>query len=123
MSFWNQFYDSIAHSSLLDIVAAVSALTGVFFIVLSGIGILRMKDVYLRSQTSTLAPTLGKIGIMIALAARFPDAAVAAKAVLVILFLFISAPVAAHLIMRSAYLDKAKMCDSAVRDDYSEYKK
>ncbi|NCN40353.1 monovalent cation/H(+) antiporter subunit G [bacterium] len=99
-------------------ITIIAAVFGVFFMLLASIGILRMPDVYLRSQTSTLAPTFGKIGVLLALAAHFEGADVTAKACLVILFLFITAPIAAHLILRAAYHDRAPLADITVRDDY-----
>ncbi len=99
-------------------VTIISASCGVLFTLLASIGLLRMPDVYLRSQTSTLAPTFGKIGVMIALAAHFGESDVTAKAVLTILFLFITAPIAAHLILRAAYRDRAPLAPVTVLDDY-----
>ena len=100
--------------------ASIAALAGCLFMLLSGVGILRMNDVYLRSQTASLAPTFGKIGIMLAIAAHFEEGSVTAKALLVVVFLFLTAPIAAHLILRAAYHDKAPLCPNTVKDDYQK---
>lgn len=107
-------------SSVIPVITIASIVFGVLFMFLACVGILRMKDVYLRSQTSTLAPTFGKIGVMLALAVHFESAEITAKAVLIIIFLFITAPIAAHLILRAAYHDRAPLADITVRDDYKK---
>jgi multicomponent Na+:H+ antiporter subunit G len=94
--------------------------SGVVFVLLASIGFVRMPDTYLRSQVSTLAPTLGKICILLALAFSFDSGAVTSKSILIVLFLFVSAPVAAHLILRATYKDRTPLSKLTVRDDYHE---
>ncbi|MGP1345212.1 MAG: monovalent cation/H(+) antiporter subunit G [Phycisphaerales bacterium] len=76
---------------------------GSTFCLLAAIGILRMPDVYTRMQAATKAGTLGVACIILGVAAHFGSLATAAEAFLIVAFLFLTAPVASHLIARAAY--------------------
>ena len=78
-------------------------LLGLAFCLLAGVGILRMPDVYTRMQASTKAGTLGIACIIAAVGFHFKDAIISLQAGLVIAFLFLTAPIASHLIARSVY--------------------
>jgi multicomponent Na+:H+ antiporter subunit G len=87
-----------------DWIVASLLVFGASFSFLAGIGILRLPDVFTRMQASTKASTLGLGCMLLALSIHFVDLSVTTRAVLVILFVFITAPVAAHMIGRVAYL-------------------
>lgn len=76
---------------------------------LAGVGILRMPDVFLRMSASTKAATLGVILIMLATAIYFQDLGVTARAVGVLLFIVLTGPVSAHMIARAAYLSNTEI--------------
>ena len=105
---------------MMDLVSLFFLASGVFFMFLAAVGFLRMEDTYLRSHVASMAPTLGKIGVLLALATAFEEGPVIAKSLLIVVFLFITAPVAAHLILRAAYHDLAPMSPKTVRDDYKD---
>ncbi|BAM02814.1 monovalent cation/H(+) antiporter subunit G [Phycisphaera mikurensis] len=90
---------------------------GVALCLLAGVGILRMPDVYTRMQASTKAGTLGIGLIMVSVALHFRDAVTGLQAALVIAFLFLTAPVASHLISRAAHALGASMWDRSVIDE------
>jgi multicomponent Na+:H+ antiporter subunit G len=100
-----------------EIVVSVLLLLGGGFILLAGIGIIRMPDLFSRMQAATKSGTLG-IGIMmVAMAVHFDDLAVTARSLLVIVFFFITAPVAAHMIARAAYFVGVPLWEGTVRDE------
>jgi multicomponent Na+:H+ antiporter subunit G len=90
---------------------------GVVLCLLAGVGILRMPDVYTRMQASTKAGTLGIALIMAAVGLHFRDAVTGLQAALVIGFLFLTAPVASHLIARAAYALGASVWKDTVIDE------
>jgi multicomponent Na+:H+ antiporter subunit G len=102
---------------MLDWLAAVSIGVGVIFSVLAAVGILRMPDFYMRLQATTKSATLGVACLAIAAGMSFDDAAVTTKAVLVIAFLFLTAPVAAHVIGRAAYATGVPMWERTLFDE------
>jgi multicomponent Na+:H+ antiporter subunit G len=77
--------------------------SGVGFCALAAVGILRMPDVYTRLQASSKAGTLGCSLILSGVAVAYDVPAVTARVVLVILFVLLTGPVAAHVVSRSAY--------------------
>jgi len=84
-------------------IATASMLMGAGFLLLAAIGILRMPDLFTRMQTASKASTLGISCILIAVAFFLQDSAVTVRSALTVLFFFLTAPVAAHMIGRAAY--------------------
>ncbi len=91
-------------SEVLDILELFALATGVGFCLLAAIGVVRMPDVYTRMQASTKAGTLGIALIVASVGLHFRDAVTMLHSGLVIGFLFLTAPVASHLIARAAYV-------------------
>ncbi|MEM1184456.1 MAG: monovalent cation/H(+) antiporter subunit G [Planctomycetota bacterium] len=86
-----------------DLFAILLMLAGVALCALSAIGILRMPDLYTRMQAAAKAGTLGVACIILATAAHFGSIAVAVKVGMILVFIFLTTPAAAHLIARAAY--------------------
>ncbi|WP_336037149.1 monovalent cation/H(+) antiporter subunit G [Halobacterium yunchengense] len=83
---------------------AIAALVagGVFFTFVAAVGLLRLPDVYTRahgaSKSDTLGAGLSVAGVAVTFGADIPTA----KAVLLVVFLFLTNPTAAHAIARAA---------------------
>lgn len=92
-------------------------LAGTFFMFVAGFGIFRMEDVYIRMHAATKAASLGVGLLLIGAAVHFGDLAIATKALVTTAFVFLTAPVAAHMLGRSAYLRNVKMWDKSVVDE------
>ena len=105
---------------MMDMAAVFFLASGVFFMLLAAIGLVRMPDTYLRSQVTTLASTFGKMGIVLSIACVFGSLAVVIKVALSVIFLFVTAPVAAHLVLRAAYRDRSPLSPLTKVDDYAE---
>ena len=90
------------------LISQILTIAGVFFIVLAGIGLVRMPDVFLRMSASTKGATLGLILIMAATAIYFGELGITTRAIATIVFVFLTAPVSAHMIARAAYSDESR---------------
>ncbi|MCR9068264.1 MAG: monovalent cation/H(+) antiporter subunit G [Rhodobacteraceae bacterium] len=88
---------------MAEIIMAILVLLGGFFCFVAGLGVLRLPDVLIRMHASTKAGTLGSGLILSAVAVYFADTATITRAVVAILFLLVTAPVAAHMIGRAAF--------------------
>ncbi|MEX2367104.1 MAG: monovalent cation/H(+) antiporter subunit G [Pseudohongiellaceae bacterium] len=88
-----------------DALTVLFMLLGVFFITVAGLGILRMPDLYIRMHASTKAGTIGLGLLMVAVSLHFRDLASVSRAVAIMIFLVLTAPVAAHMLGKSM-LDK-----------------
>ncbi len=92
-------------------------LTGAFFMFLAGVGILRMPDLFLRMSSTAKAGTLGAGLILTGAALYFNEFSIYTRALAIIVFMLITAPVATHMIGRAAYFDGIPLWKGTVQDD------
>lgn len=105
-------------SALAAIVTGLLMLLGGAFCLLGAVGLLRMPDVYTRLQAATKTGTLGVGCLMLGIAIHFGDLGISVRALLVIAFLFLTAPVAGHVIARAAYLAKTPIWSRTGIDEW-----
>ena len=74
-------------------------------------------DLFMRLQAATKASTLGVGCMLLAAAVHFQDLAVTTRAVLVIAFFFLTAPVGAHVIARAAYAVGVPLWKGTITDE------
>ncbi|MCY4300399.1 MAG: monovalent cation/H(+) antiporter subunit G [Aestuariivita sp.] len=86
----------------MDGIAAALVFLGGLFSLVAGIGILRMQDVFIRMHASTKVGTLASGLILAGVAVHFSEPIILFKVILIILFLLLTAPIAAHMIGRAA---------------------
>jgi multicomponent Na+:H+ antiporter subunit G len=86
---------------------------------LAAIGLARMPDVLMRLHSTTKSNTLGVGLIMLGIALRFyeTDSAIAVRALAIVIFMFSTAPVAAHMIGRAAYLSGVPLWAGTLSDE------
>lgn len=102
---------------MIEIIIAIFATLGAIFIVLAGVGVVRMPDIYLRISVTTKAATLG-IGLLLGCAALyFQDSGVTSRVLAIIFFMLLTAPVGAHLIGRAAYFIGVPLWKKSKLDD------
>lgn len=89
--------------TLLHWAAAGLASAGVLFALVAVVGILRLPDLLTRMHAASKAGTLGAICTVLAAALFLGEWGVAVRGLLIIVFMFLTAPVAAHMIARAAY--------------------
>lgn len=92
-------------------------LVGAFLMFLAGLGLLRMPDLFLRMSATSKAGSLGAGLVLLGAVFFFQDWGITTRAVATIVFLFLTAPVAAHMIGRAAYFDGVPLWKGTVRDD------
>lgn len=85
-----------------DLITAGLILFGGTFGVIGALGLIRMPDILIRMHASTKIGTLSCGLVMAGAAVHFADAGTSVRAVLIILFLLLTAPIASHLIGRAA---------------------
>ncbi|MEM6488159.1 MAG: monovalent cation/H(+) antiporter subunit G [Pseudomonadota bacterium] len=107
----------IETASLGEIVASAVLIVGALFALVAGIGLLRLGDVFMRMHASTKAGTLGVGLIMLGAAVGFDDGWAVARAAGAFVFLVLTAPVAAHMIGRAAYLARVPLSPATLVDE------
>jgi multicomponent Na+:H+ antiporter subunit G len=98
-------------------ISAVLLVVGASFMLLAGLGVLRLPDLFMSLQAATKASTLGVACLLLGVAVHFQDLAVTVRAVLVIAFFFLTAPVGAHVIARAAYAVGVPLWKGTITDE------
>ncbi len=102
---------------MTEIVGLVVMTLGALLILLAAVGIVRMPDLLSRMHSSSKAGTLGTILILAGVALVQGGTGVVVRSLLVIVFLFLTAPVAAHVIARAARRSGQAASDELVVDE------
>lgn len=88
---------------LLEGAATALLVLGTALMVLGSVGLVRLPDVYTRAQAASKAGTLGLAMSFAAVGLHFRELGFSSQALGVIIFAFLSVPVAAHAITRAAH--------------------
>jgi multicomponent Na+:H+ antiporter subunit G len=88
---------------IVDILIAVLLLVGSAFSLVAALGIVRLPDFYMRMHAATKASAFGLVLIFAGSALYFAEFLVLLEILLIVFFVYVTAPVAAHLIGRAAY--------------------
>ena len=89
--------------TLIDLLTALLLLAGAGFALIGSIAIVRLPDIFTRLHGPTKATTLGVGGVLMASILFFSARGdLSVHQLLVSIFLFVTAPVSAHLIARAA---------------------
>ena len=109
-------------SFIAELIISALLIFGGLFVLVGSIGLLRLKDFYVRLHAPTKATTLGLGGILIASMAYIyaTSSTISINELLITLFLVITAPVTAHILAKVALHHKVKMMDKTVNKDLIE---
>jgi multicomponent Na+:H+ antiporter subunit G len=94
---------------VMEVLTAVLLLTGGIFCLVAAVGMLRLPDTIIRMHAATKAGTFGSGLMFLALASHFMHLSTTLRAGAAIVFLLLTAPVAAHLIGRAAYCTRVRL--------------
>ncbi|WP_372637402.1 monovalent cation/H(+) antiporter subunit G [Cohnella sp.] len=107
---------------IIEAVVLVMVTIGTLMNLLSSLGFIRLPDVYNRSHAVTKSVTLGILFILLGTFIHFlfVDDYFSVRLLLGIVFVFLTAPVTGHLIVRSAYRFGVKLSDTSIKDELAE---
>jgi multicomponent Na+:H+ antiporter subunit G len=91
--------------NVLEAVSGLALLGGVFFMVVGGIGTLRLPDFYTRLHAAGMTDTLGAGLILVGLMFQGGMSQVTIKLILILLLLWCTSPVSTHALVRAALAD------------------
>lgn len=86
----------------LDIVSWIFLITGAFFSIVGGIGIVRLPEFFSRLHGGGITDTLGAALIIIGLCFQISSGFILAKLLMILFFLMVSSPSSCHALARSA---------------------
>lgn len=98
-------------SFMAELIISSFLILGGVFVLIGSIGLLRLKDLYVRLHAPTKATTLGLGGILIGsmVYMYFTLGYVSINELLISLFLVITAPVTAHILAKAAMHHRVKV--------------
>jgi multicomponent Na+:H+ antiporter subunit G len=89
-----------------ELILSILILTGCLFILIAALGLFRLGDLYSRMHATTKATSFGILLLMAGVVLFFSAWIVLLKAVLIIFFIYLTAPLAAHSIASSFHRDR-----------------
>ncbi len=95
-------------------------IAGAAFMAIAALGVVRMPDLFTRMQAATKTGTAGAGCILLGTALFFGELQVATNTGVVIAFLFLTAPVAAHMLARAGYLVGTPLAPETHPDELKE---
>lgn len=105
-------------NNLTELLPILLILIGTVFNFISSFGLIRLPDVYTRSHAVSKSTTIGVLFILSGTFVFFMlEGVFSIRLFLGILFVFLTSPVASHVIVRSAYRSKVKFADITIQDD------
>jgi multicomponent Na+:H+ antiporter subunit G len=102
----------------LHVLGALITLAGSVFLLLGGLGVLRMPDCYNRLQAGTKASTLGTILALIGIGLFHPSWF--GKLLILAFFVMLTSPISAHALARAAHASKVPLSEKTVVDKLAE---
>jgi len=106
-------------NQMIEWAAVILILIGSIVSVISAFGMIRLPDVYTRSHAATKSSTLSVLTCLLGAFIYFwvHDGFVSVRLILGILFVFVTAPVAGHLICRAAYRSRVPLAKDSGEDE------
>lgn len=105
---------------MIDLLAGLLLLAGASFMFIAALGVVRMPDLLTRMHATTKAGVLGA-GLMLAgVALYFAEAEVLARAIAIVGFTTLTAPVAAHAIGRAGYFVGVPFWEGTLKDELKD---
>ena len=107
---------------MIEIIAYVFIIGGIMFDFFGVLGLVRLPDVYNRLQAATKCVTFGSAGVLFGVFLLSGFSGLGVRALLGIVFIFLTSPVAAHAISRAAHRSNIALSKKTVVDHYEDDK-
>ncbi len=88
---------------MIDWIAAFFLIAGSLFMLVAAIGVVKLSDVYMRMHAITKAASLGAILMLVAVSLLYVQWIVWIEALMVVVFVILTAPIASHMIAKAAH--------------------
>jgi len=86
----------------LEVVVLLLSVGGIFFAIVAAVSLVRLPDLYTRAHGASKSETLGAMLTLAAVALTFDAGLSTVKVALLLVFMFLTNPTAAHAIARAA---------------------
>ena len=92
----------------LDVLSWISILAGLFFILVGGIGLIRLPDVYTRLHAAGMTDTMGAGLVLIVLSFQAGLTLITVRLLMIWAFLLFTSPIGTHALARAALHGKVE---------------
>lgn len=99
---WNTWDTWELLATALDVLAVILVVLGLMVMTIAVIGLVRLREPIMKLHATSKAVVLGNVSLLLA-AMTTGDDALMTRGVLIILFLLVTAPLAAHVLARAMY--------------------
>lgn len=108
--------------AMIETVVAICILLGTAATLLSSLGVIRLPDVYTRAHATTKSTTLGILFILLGafLYFLFMHQTISIRLILGVIFVYLTAPVAGHMVIRSAHRSSVPLADISIQDQLQQ---
>lgn len=103
-----------------DVVASIFFIVGTLLVFVAAVGVARFPDLLSRMHAATKPQVLGIVLMMSGLTLELGSSQIGWKVLLVVIFQFVTAPVAAHMVGRAGYRTAKVRSDLLVVDELTE---
>ncbi len=105
--------------------AGLFILIGAFLSLVTAFGLIRLPDVYTRNHAASKSATMGVMLVLLGTFLYFwlIEDHFNSRLLLGVAFIFLTSPVAGHLIARAAYNSGVELSDRTVQDDLAKARK
>lgn len=102
---------------MIEWIAAFLLIFGSLFMLVAAIGVVKLSDVYMRMHAITKAASLGAILMLAAVSLIYAQWIVWVEALMVVVFIIITAPIASHMIAKAAHKTNMPKGDGYIMDE------
>ncbi len=101
----------------MKLAATILVVVGSALMLLAAVGVVRLPDVFARMHAGTKAASLGLACVLAGTAMFLPVPGASVKLVVAMVFQFVTAPVAVHVIGRAAYRAGVSLWEGTLYDE------
>lgn len=105
---------------MIDWIIAILIILASLFMLVAALGIVKLRDVYMRMHAITKASSLSIVLFLFAVVISYPSAETIVGALMVIVFIIATAPVASHMIARVSHMMRIPLSKGAVVNELDE---
>lgn len=102
---------------------AILILAGSLYMLIAALGIVKLRDVYMRMHAITKASSLSVLLLIVAVMTAFPTAAIIISGLAILTFIILTTPIATHMMARVAHLLGIRPAPGCVGDELEEDEK
>lgn len=108
---------------MIEWIAAFLLIFGSLFMLIAAIGVVKLPDVYMRMHAITKAASLGAILMLAAVSILYVTWIVWVEALMVIVFIIFTTPVATQMISKAAHEGHMPKGDGYIMDELEDFNK